>query len=88
VKIDRSFVARLEEEKSATLVEGIISLGHRLDKRVVAEGVETEDQLARLREMGCDDAQGYLLCRPISAEAVGRMLSMRGTSASDSGRLH
>ena len=88
VKIDRSFVARLDDHKSATLVEGIVSLGHRLEKRIVAEGVETEDQLTRLREMGCDDVQGYLLCRPVEAQAISRILREQASGASGRTRLH
>jgi hypothetical protein len=52
VKIDRSFVAGLNDQRNATLVEGIVSLGHRLEKRIVAEGVQTENQLERLRAIG------------------------------------
>ena len=52
-----------------------MALGHSLGKQVTAEGVETEAQLAFLRERGCDAAQGYLLGRPGPAEAVGRLLA-------------
>ena len=65
VKIDRSFVAKLGISSQAlALIEGMISLAHSLGKRVVVEGVETEKQLSILRELGCDEVQGFLLGRP------------------------
>ncbi len=65
LKIDRSFVNRIEEEKEgAVITSAIISLGHKLGLEVIAEGVETEGQLARLLDEGCDFGQGYYLGRP------------------------
>lgn len=88
VKIDRSFVANLDDQTSATLLEGMVSLGHGLGKRIVAEGVETETQLNRLREMGCDDVQGYLLCRPVDAETIAGMLRGQAACLPPSPMLH
>ncbi|GBD44271.1 Phytochrome-like protein cph2 [bacterium HR40] len=69
LKIDQSFVHNLEKGSSdEVIVRAIIGLGHSLDLRVVAEGVETEAQLARLRELGCDEAQGDFVGPPMSAE--------------------
>ena len=66
VKIDRSFVEEITENYSAAALAGtIIVMAHALDKLVVAEGVETIDQLDFLRERGCDVAQGYYLARPL-----------------------
>jgi diguanylate cyclase (GGDEF)-like protein len=64
LKIDRSFVSRLDEEEGAVLTSAIIGLGHKLGLDVVAEGVETQGQLQRLRDDGCDFGQGYYLGRP------------------------
>ena len=65
LKIDRSFVRRLETDaESRAVVGGIISLAHTLRLRVTAEGVETEGQKAALRDLGCDQLQGFLLGRP------------------------
>ena len=65
LKIDRSFVAELGENSTAlSLIEGMISLAHSIGKRVIVEGVETEWQLATLRDLGCDEVQGFLLGRP------------------------
>jgi diguanylate cyclase (GGDEF)-like protein/PAS domain S-box-containing protein len=75
VKIDRSFVRRLDEEREATvLVAAMIQLAHSLGKTTVAEGVETEEQLARLRTLGCDAVQGYLLGRPAAADVIEQLL--------------
>ncbi len=65
VKIDRSFVADLPGEKGARgIVTAIIAMAHHLGLEVIAEGVETEEQLAFLKAEGCDSAQGFLLGRP------------------------
>ena len=71
VKIDRSFVASVDLDAStAAIVGSVVSLAHTIGLRVVAEGVERSEQLARVTELGCDEAQGWLLGRPSSADAV------------------
>jgi predicted signal transduction protein with EAL and GGDEF domain len=75
IKIDRSFVGGLGVEPgAAVLVSGVISLAHALDLKVIAEGVETQEQLERLRETGCDLAQGYYFAKPLSGEEAGALL--------------
>ena len=64
VKVDRGFVLGVEEPATGILVDGIIALAHALGMRVIAEGVETESALDRLRLLGCDAVQGYLTGRP------------------------
>jgi EAL domain-containing protein (putative c-di-GMP-specific phosphodiesterase class I) len=64
-----SFIKDITINKdSAAIVEAIIAMAHSLHLRTVAEGVETEQQLALLRKLGCDEIQGYLLSRPLSEE--------------------
>jgi len=71
IKVDRSFVNGLGiDSEDSTIVEAVVKLGHSLNLQVVAEGVETPLQLARLREIGCDRAQGYLFGRPRPAELI------------------
>jgi diguanylate cyclase (GGDEF)-like protein len=82
LKIDRSFVADLGETPDAAIVRSLIELGHRLELRVVAEGVETEAQLAALRRLGCDAVQGHVVGRPLSELEIGRWLSERAQIAS------
>jgi EAL domain-containing protein (putative c-di-GMP-specific phosphodiesterase class I) len=66
LKVDRSFVKDVASDKTAAgVVAAIISVAHELGLRVVAEGVETEAQLERLRVQRCDTAQGYFLGRPV-----------------------
>jgi diguanylate cyclase (GGDEF)-like protein len=69
LKIDRSFVAGLLDpgDESEEIVRAVLALGHGLKKNVVAEGVESVAQLLRLREFGCDQAQGFLFGRPSPA---------------------
>ncbi len=76
VKIDRSFIKDLKPgaEGCTTLVRGIIALSHNLSLRVVAEGVETAQQLALLNALGCDLNQGFFLHRPMSVEALEELL--------------
>ena len=82
LKVDRSFVAPLtRDEPSSAIVESIIGLAHAVGLTVVAEGVETAEQLAELDRLGCDQAQGYLLARPQSSEAVTRLLGAPLTPA-------
>ncbi|MDO8187961.1 EAL domain-containing protein [Conexibacter sp. JD483] len=74
LKIDRSFVAALDES-SDVIVRSTITLAHSLGMRVVAEGIETPEQLARLKALGCDYGQGYLFSRPLDAEGTRRLLA-------------
>ncbi len=75
VKIDHSFVGKLGDDAGATaLISGMIRLAHSLGLKVIAEGVETEDQLKRLQGLGCDLAQGHYFSEAIPAEAVGSLL--------------
>jgi EAL domain-containing protein (putative c-di-GMP-specific phosphodiesterase class I) len=80
LKIDRSFIGRMGagEEKSE-IVRTILLLARNLDMQVVAEGVETEEQLAQLRALSCDYGQGYLFSKAVNSAAVGRMLSEAST---------
>jgi EAL domain-containing protein (putative c-di-GMP-specific phosphodiesterase class I) len=71
LKIDQTFVQNLEHSANdEVIVRAIINLGHSLGLKVIAEGVETEGQLERLRQLGCDEVQGFLVSPPISAEAL------------------
>ncbi|HWS40785.1 MAG TPA: GGDEF domain-containing phosphodiesterase, partial [Arenimonas sp.] len=69
LKIDRSFVGELgPNANDNTLVQTIIALGHSLGMIMIAEGIETEEQLHMLRQFGCDEIQGYWLARPMPAK--------------------
>jgi diguanylate cyclase (GGDEF)-like protein/PAS domain S-box-containing protein len=82
LKIDRSFVMRLEQGANETaVVRSIVLLGSALGKAVVAEGIETEEQLAQLREMGCRFGQGYFLSRPQAPQDVPLLLAGRRVPA-------
>ena len=76
LKIDRSFVGRMEEQTdNVEIVKTIMVLAHNLGMDVVAEGVETEEQLAQLRSMHCQSGQGYLFSKPADAEVIERLLT-------------
>jgi diguanylate cyclase (GGDEF)-like protein/PAS domain S-box-containing protein len=78
LKIDRSFVKAMASDDTArTLVETIISLAHSLRLKVVAEGVETEEQAAILGRLQCDQMQGYLFSKPLPADEVAALLQGR-----------
>ncbi|MES2072257.1 MAG: EAL domain-containing protein [Pseudomonadota bacterium] len=71
LKIDKSFVMKMEQDlDDAKIVRSTIDLGHNMGLRVVAEGVENRDVMLLLREMGCDQAQGYFISKPMPAEQL------------------
>jgi EAL domain-containing protein (putative c-di-GMP-specific phosphodiesterase class I) len=76
VKIDRSFIAGLPGDRDdVAITEAVIAMAHSLGLNVVAEGVETAEQLDTLRRMRCDEAQGYLLGRPMPAAELAMRLA-------------
>lgn len=76
LKIDRSFVrGLLTDESDAEIVRAIIALGRNLGIEIVAEGVETEEELQYLRTLGCSYVQGYLIARPAPAETIEAFLA-------------
>lgn len=76
LKVDKSFVDGLgTDAESTAIVEAIISLAKSLGMRVTAEGIETKEQLERLRALGCDYGQGYFLSRPLATEAMDELLA-------------
>ncbi|MBR9970441.1 putative bifunctional diguanylate cyclase/phosphodiesterase [Magnetospirillum sulfuroxidans] len=75
LKIDRSFVGDLaEDEGDAAIARAIISMGHAMGLKVVAEGVETAEQLAILADAGCDAIQGFFFSRPVPADQAAELL--------------
>ncbi|WP_272942463.1 putative bifunctional diguanylate cyclase/phosphodiesterase [Novosphingobium sp. Rr 2-17] len=74
IKIDRSFVQAVDTVQGAALVEAIVSLASANGLRLTAEGVETEEQYAFLRRVGCEEVQGFLLGRPMPMRDVARIL--------------
>ncbi len=78
LKIDQSFVRGINEDDQGTgLVLAVIMIAHSMGLKVVAEGVETPEQLEQLVEMGCEEAQGYLFSVPVSEQDVPALLSSR-----------
>ena len=66
LKIDKTFINNIKKDpRDATIVRGIISIAHELGLTVIAEGVETTEQLDLLRSFGCDEYQGYYFSRPV-----------------------
>lgn len=83
IKIDKSFVQNIETDRdSSVIVKSIIDLGHNLNLKVVAEGVETVTARNLLTAFQCDDGQGYYFCRPIPADAMTRFLLQPSAAAS------
>lgn len=79
LKIDRSFVqGMLHDTGTAEVTQAIVHLGHALGMKVVAEGVETEQEEAMLRRQGCDEIQGYLYSRPLSPRDLAQWLRTGG----------
>jgi diguanylate cyclase (GGDEF)-like protein len=81
IKIDRSFVEALSDDRGRAIVRGVISMAHAMDLRVVAEGVESLQQRAFLASEGCDVEQGFLFSKAVSAEEFeGRFLCAGSTA--------
>ena len=78
IKIDRSFViTMLNDANTMALVSTMVSLAHSLRLKVVAEGVEKEDQAKELLRLGCDEMQGYLFSKPLPASQLLALLSVQ-----------
>ena len=88
LKIDRSFIKDIPNApKDTAITKTIIALGRRLNLNIVAEGVETEEQLAFLSSRKCDEIQGYLISRPLpSEEALDLLRGQRNAFNADSSR--
>ncbi len=80
LKIDRSFIDKLQHDKrnkNLAIVQSIITLSHAIGLNVIAEGVETREQLAKLRSLGCESIQGYLFSPPVDVQAATNLLEKR-----------
>jgi EAL domain-containing protein (putative c-di-GMP-specific phosphodiesterase class I) len=76
LKIDKFFVQHAPEDPDdAAIVQAIVSMAHSLGLKIVAEGVETAEQLAFLRGLGCEMIQGFIFSRPLPAQALGEILA-------------
>ena len=76
LKIDKSFIRNLSAEpKALSIAKAIVSMAHGIGVKTVAEGVETWEQLAFLREMGCDQIQGYIFSRPLPENEMAALVT-------------
>lgn len=86
IKIDKAFVRAIEDPEKGNhndrkLISAMINVGHSIDLKVVAEGVENEQQLAFLKEAGCNLIQGYLLGKPMSADRLMELIELHAEAA-------
>jgi EAL domain-containing protein (putative c-di-GMP-specific phosphodiesterase class I) len=87
IKIDRAFISNLESNtQSATIIRAVIGLARGLNLPVLAEGVETEEQLAFLAKEDCDEVQGYLIGRPLPIEDYASLTGMAHRTAAKNTR--
>jgi diguanylate cyclase (GGDEF)-like protein len=78
IKIDKSFIKSIPEGNEETVItQNILSLAHDLNYRVVAEGIETQEQLEFLKNASCERGQGFLLCKPLPSEKLNKVLKPR-----------
>lgn len=81
LKIDRSFISRLAESADdKSIIQAIVGLGQALSLTVTAEGIESAEHLQLLKEVACDEGQGYFLSRPLDTEAFDTLVKVRGTA--------
>ena len=82
LKIDQAFVRNLPyDENDRSIATAVISLGQKLNMKVIAEGVETDAQLAFLQDHDCDEIQGFHFSRPIEATAIAALLQRQAVAA-------
>jgi EAL domain-containing protein (putative c-di-GMP-specific phosphodiesterase class I) len=78
LKIDRSFTSRIEEaEGNLAIVRAIVTLAHQLGMEVVADGIQTAEQRAKLHNLGCEYGQGFFFSEPVSADGAENLLLRR-----------
>jgi EAL domain-containing protein (putative c-di-GMP-specific phosphodiesterase class I) len=76
LKIDRAFISKMDTDAdSEQIVKLIVTLGHALRMKVIGEGTETEDHVNRLKDMGCEMAQGYFFSKPVDDQSIDKLLS-------------
>jgi EAL domain-containing protein (putative c-di-GMP-specific phosphodiesterase class I) len=86
LKIDRSLVREMLTDRAAgDIVELIIALAHKMNQRVIAEGIETVRQVDRLLELGCEYGQGYFFAQPLEAKAAQQMMRQQVAPMRSSG---
>jgi EAL domain-containing protein (putative c-di-GMP-specific phosphodiesterase class I) len=84
LKLDRSFIRGLPSDRGdAAITQAVVAMAHRLNMRVVAEGVETQAQLRFLRHIGCDVVQGYFTGRPLAPEVLSATVLASGLACLD-----
>jgi EAL domain-containing protein (putative c-di-GMP-specific phosphodiesterase class I) len=81
LKVDRAFVQNITTDPDdAAITEAIIKMAHSLKLKVVAEGVETKEQLKFLESLNCDELQGYLFSKPLPAEEIAKLFTSKEAS--------
>lgn len=86
LKIDQSFVQELDREENVSIVNAMIAMGRGMNLNVVAEGVETESQLARLQQMQCHEMQGFFYSGPLSGHEATTLLSQHARGFAQAGQ--
>jgi len=86
LKIDQSFVQKMTDtgHRMNQMIQAIIDMGHALEIKVLAEGIETLEQEQALTNLGCDEAQGYFYAKPMKLEELRSLLAKQSSSSDES----
>lgn len=88
IKIDRSFVREIDDLDAPAIVRAVVSIGERLGTAITAEGVEIEDQLALVRQVGCTEVQGFLFGKPVPGPVQARAMLRSSRRPGPPDRVH
>jgi EAL domain-containing protein (putative c-di-GMP-specific phosphodiesterase class I) len=78
LKIDKSFIGKFSDSKNMILIDSIINLSHKMNLKVIAEGIENSEQLEIMKKLNCDEIQGYYFHKPLPVDQFEKIIEENG----------